>query len=93
MANLCSSRRDLVGNYHQRLYPRLESQKKEICVKYTDHKISMKELTTMLLASIFVLYCLIALLSVKLDEDSVHSPVAGTSERLSDVGLRLVFRR
>ena len=47
----------------------------------------------MLLASIFVLYCLIALLSVKLDEDSVHSPVAGTSERLSDVGLRLVFRR
>ena len=53
----------------------------------------MNEFTPVLFAAIFVLYCLIALLSVKLDQDGVHSSVLSTGERVSDVGLRLFFRR
>ena len=62
-------------------------------MKYTDHKASMNEFTRILFAAIFVLYCLIALLWVNLDQDGVHSSVLSTGERVSDVGLRLFFRR
>jgi hypothetical protein len=52
----------------------------------------MKEITAAL-ATVFVLYSLIALLSVELNQDSTSSPFVSNQERISDVGLRFAFKR
>ena len=53
----------------------------------------MKDITTALLAIVFVLYSLIALLSVELNQDSTSSPLLSNQERISEVGLRFAFKR
>ena len=53
----------------------------------------MKEITAALLATVFVLYSLIALLSVELNQDSTSSPLVSNQERISEVGLRFAFKR
>jgi len=53
----------------------------------------MKEITAALLATVFVLYASIVLLSVELNPDSTSSPLVNNQERISDVGLRFAFRR
>ena len=53
----------------------------------------MKDITAALLAIVFVLYSLIALLSVELNQDSTSSPLVSNQERISEVGLRVAFQR
>jgi hypothetical protein len=53
----------------------------------------MKDMMTALLATVFVLYSLIALLSVERNQDSTRSPVGGNQQRLSEIGLRVAFQR
>jgi hypothetical protein len=53
----------------------------------------MKEITAVLLATLFVLYSLMVLVSVELSPDSNNSPLINNEERISDVGLRFAFKR
>ncbi len=53
----------------------------------------MKDITVALLAIVFVLYSLIALLSVDLNQDSTSSPLVSNQERISELGLRVAFQR
>lgn len=53
----------------------------------------MKDITVALLAIVFVLYSLIALLSVDLNQDSTSSPMVSNQERISELGLRVAFQR
>jgi hypothetical protein len=53
----------------------------------------MKDITAALLAIVFVLYSLIALLSVELNRDSTSSPLVSNQERISELGLRVAFQR
>jgi hypothetical protein len=53
----------------------------------------MKDITAALLATVFVLYSLIALFSVELNPDSSSSPLVSNQERISEVGLRVAFHR
>jgi hypothetical protein len=53
----------------------------------------MKEITGVLLATLFVLYSLMVLVSVELSPDSNNSPPVNNEERISDVGLRFAFKR
>ena len=53
----------------------------------------MKDITVVLLATVFVLYSLIALLSVELNQDRTSSPLVNNQERISEVGLRFAFKR
>jgi hypothetical protein len=53
----------------------------------------MKNITTVLLATIFVLYSLIALLSVERNRDSMSSPLVSNQEKISELGLRVAFQR
>jgi hypothetical protein len=53
----------------------------------------MKDITAVLLATVFVLYSLIALLSVELNQDRTSSPLVNNQERISEVGLRFAFKR
>lgn len=53
----------------------------------------MKDMTAALLAAVFVLYSLIALLSVELNQDITRSPVGSNQQRLSEIGLRVAFQR
>ena len=53
----------------------------------------MQNITAPLLAIFFVLYSLIVLISVELNPDSTSSPSVSNQERISDVGLRFVFKR
>ena len=53
----------------------------------------MKDITAPLLAIAFVLYILIALISVEFNPDSTSSPLVSNEERISDVGLRFAFKR
>ncbi len=53
----------------------------------------MKEITAVFLATGFVLYSLIALLSVERNQDSTSLPVVSNHERISEVGLRVAFQR
>jgi len=46
-----------------------------------------------LLAIGFVLYSLIALLSVERNQDSTSSPLVSNQERISELGLRVAFQR
>ena len=53
----------------------------------------MKDITAALLAIGFVLYSLIALLSVERNQDSTSSPLVSNQEKISDLGLRVSFQR
>ena len=53
----------------------------------------MKNITVALLAIGFVLYSLIALLSVERNRDSTSSPLVSNQEKISELGLRVTFRR
>ena len=53
----------------------------------------MRDITAALLAIVFVLYSLIALLSVDLNQDSTSSPLVSNQERISELGLRVAFQR
>jgi len=53
----------------------------------------MKDFTAAFLAIVFVLYSLIALLSVDLNQDSTSSPLVSNQERISELGLRVAFQR
>jgi hypothetical protein len=53
----------------------------------------MKDITGALLAIVFALYSLIALLSVDLNQDSTSSPSVTNQERISEIGLRVAFHR
>jgi hypothetical protein len=53
----------------------------------------MKDIKAALLAIVFVLYSLIALLSVDLNQDSTSSPLVSNQERISELGLRVAFQR
>jgi hypothetical protein len=53
----------------------------------------MKNITAALLATVFVLYSLIALLSVERNRDSTSSPLVSNQERISELGLRVAFQR
>ena len=52
----------------------------------------MKENTAALLATVFALYSLIALLSVERNRESTSSPLVNQA-RISDVGLRVAFHQ
>jgi hypothetical protein len=53
----------------------------------------MKDITAALLAIVFVLSSLIALLSVERNQDSTSSPLVNNQERVSELGLRVAFQR
>jgi hypothetical protein len=53
----------------------------------------MKDITPALLAIVFVLYSLIALLSVEHNQDSTSLPLVSNQERISELGLRVAFQR
>jgi hypothetical protein len=53
----------------------------------------MKGITAALLAIGFVLYLLIALLSIERNQDSTSSPLVSNQERISELGLRVAFQR
>jgi hypothetical protein len=53
----------------------------------------MKDITAALLAIVFVLYSLIALLSVERNQDSTSSPLVSNQKRVSELGLRVAFQR
>ena len=51
----------------------------------------MKDSAAALLATGFVLYSLIALLSVEHNQDSMSSPSVSYQEKISEAGLRVAF--
>jgi hypothetical protein len=51
----------------------------------------MKDSAAILLATGFVLYSLIALLSVEHNQDSMSSPSVSNQEKISEAGLRVAF--
>jgi hypothetical protein len=53
----------------------------------------MKDIIAILLSVGFVLYSLIALLSVERNQDHASSPPVSNQERISEVGLRVSFQR
>ena len=52
----------------------------------------MKDITPALLATLFILYSLIVLLSVELHPDNMSAPFVD-NQKISDVGLRFAFKR
>jgi hypothetical protein len=53
----------------------------------------MKDVRAEFLAIVFVLYSLIALLSVERNRESTSSPLISNQERISELGLRVAFQR
>jgi hypothetical protein len=53
----------------------------------------MKDMSTIILASLFVLFSLIVLLSAASTPDYTSSTLANDQQRVSDLGLRFVFKR
>ena len=53
----------------------------------------MKNITAELLAIVFAVYTLIALLSVEVNQDSTSSQLVSNQERISELGLRWAFQR
>ena len=82
---------DSVGSIDQQLCCPLERQNQ----RWYDRtwECFMKDITAALLAIAFVLYSLIALLSVELNQDSMNSPLVSNQERISEIGLRVAFQR
>ena len=53
----------------------------------------MKDITAVLLAIVFVFYSLIALPTLERNQDSTSSPLVSNQEKISELGLRVAFRR
>jgi hypothetical protein len=53
----------------------------------------MKNIIAAVLAIGFVLYSLIALLSIERNQDSTSLPLVSNQERISEIGLRVAFQR
>jgi hypothetical protein len=53
----------------------------------------MKDISTILLASVFVLFSLIVLLSAASTSDRTSSTLDNDQQRVSDLGLRFAFKR
>jgi hypothetical protein len=53
----------------------------------------MKDISTILLASVFVLFSLIVLLSAASTPDPTSATLDNDQQRVSDLGLRFVFKR
>lgn len=53
----------------------------------------MKDISTILLASAFVLFSLIVLLSAANTPDRISSTLDDNRQTVSDLGLRFVFKR
>jgi hypothetical protein len=53
----------------------------------------MKDIAAIFLASVFVLFSLIVLLSAAGNPDRTSSALDNNQQRVSDLGLRFVFRR
>jgi hypothetical protein len=53
----------------------------------------MKGIIAAFLAIGFVLYSLIALVSIERNQDSTSSPLVSNQERISELGLRVAFQR
>ena len=53
----------------------------------------MKDITAPFLAIAFVLYILIALISLEVNPDSTSSSLVSNKERISDAGIRFAFKR
>jgi hypothetical protein len=53
----------------------------------------MKDFLMILLASVFVLFSLIVLLSAASTPDRISSTLDNDQQRVSDLGLRFVFKR
>jgi hypothetical protein len=53
----------------------------------------MKDISTILLASVFVLFSLIVLISAASNPDRTSSTLDNDQQRVSDLGLRFAFKR
>jgi hypothetical protein len=53
----------------------------------------MKDISTILLASVFVLFSLIILISASSTPDRTSSTLDNDQQRVSDLGLRFAFKR
>jgi len=53
----------------------------------------MKDISTILLACFFVLFSLIVLISAASTPDRTNSTLDNDQQRISDLGLRFVFKR
>ena len=53
----------------------------------------MKDISTILLASVFVLFSLIVLISAASSPDRTSSTLDNDQQRVSDLGLRFAFKR
>ena len=53
----------------------------------------MRDFSTILMASLFVLFSLIVLLSAASTPDRTSSTLDNDQQRISDLGLRFVFKR
>ena len=53
----------------------------------------MKDISTILLASVFVLFSLIVLISAASTPDYTSSTLDNDQQRVSDLGLRFAFKR
>jgi hypothetical protein len=53
----------------------------------------MKDFSTILMASLFVLFSLIVLLSAASTPDRTSSTLDNDQQRVSDLGLRFAFKR
>ncbi len=53
----------------------------------------MKDISTILLASVFVLFSLIILISAASNPDRTSSTLDNDQQRVSDLGLRFAFKR
>jgi len=53
----------------------------------------MKDIWTILMASVFVLFSLLVLLSAASTPDRTSSKLVNDQQRVSDLGLRFAFKR
>jgi len=86
LGHLDSSGCDSIGSIDQHLCDPLEHQSRR--------RLGMKkDIRAELLAIIFVVYVLIALLSAELNQDRTSSPLVSNKERIPELVLRGLFQR
>jgi hypothetical protein len=57
----------------------------------TEHGVFMEDIAAALLVMVLVLYTLVALFSVELNQDSTSSSLVNNEEKISELGLRDAF--
>ena len=53
----------------------------------------VRDIVPSIVATLLVLYALVALLSAELSSDKKSTPVVSNEQRVSDLGLRFAFKR